>query len=447
MRTFAVLLALASAYLRAPAAQPKELMPAEAPPAEASGEPAIIADGFSRVGCVIDESPAGVRIPYDDGNMRRPRMSPTECFTFCRDKAGMRFFLIEHGRDCYCTEYYHDVTTGGGDCDLPCEGDYDEMCGGKVKASTFEMHMCGKSASRADAAIDSAAAEAAKAEAAAATGQAAFEAFEKISAQWQLGICSKSAQVCDLSAHFQDAGQEVRDAAHRASAAAAEAHNASAAVAAAKAAGFGTAELATALELSIEAAGEAMRGAAVKGEVVGMALKGLAGPLAQVPPLENWTSLFVTASTRKEWHAICDLAPVEGMKFLMVNNGSADGPALCADVCVATPIECVGFNYQAVAGGFACQMLSNEGVFTPEGSLADAFGTFELSETKVGDLGYEQIDCFMKDAFLARNGGTKPEVLATVIKTAAVPVEEAPTRDPGLDLKAPTVGRQAGVER
>ena len=36
--------------------------------------PAIIADGFSRVGCVIDESPAGVRIPYDDGNMRRPRM-------------------------------------------------------------------------------------------------------------------------------------------------------------------------------------------------------------------------------------------------------------------------------------------------------------------------------------------------------------------------------------
>ena len=40
MRTFAVLGALAAAYLRAPAAQPKELMPAEAPPAEASGESA-----------------------------------------------------------------------------------------------------------------------------------------------------------------------------------------------------------------------------------------------------------------------------------------------------------------------------------------------------------------------------------------------------------------------
>ena len=40
MRTLAVLGALAAAYLRAPAAQPKELMPAEAPPAEASGESA-----------------------------------------------------------------------------------------------------------------------------------------------------------------------------------------------------------------------------------------------------------------------------------------------------------------------------------------------------------------------------------------------------------------------
>jgi len=401
--------------------QPKEAPPTEAGPEGSggeSGDPAIIADGFSRFACLSDDSPAAVRIPYDDGNMRRPQMSPTECFTFCRDKAGMRFFLIGHGRDCYCTEYIHDVTTGGGNCDLPCEGDYDEMCGGKVKASAFEMHMCGKSASRADAAAASAREEAAKAEEAATRGNTAHEAYEKLSTQWQLGVCSKSAQVCDLAVHWEDAAQEVRDAAHRAEAAAEAAHKAADAVDAAKAAGFETAELATALEGAIDVANEDMRGAAVKGEVVTMALRTLAGPLGQVPHVEDFDELFHTASTREEWHAVCNLEPQEGMKYVMEKNGTT-GLGLCGDVCVAAGDDCVGFNFQEVSSGesgaVACQMLSKTGVFTPEGSLASAFGTFEISMTKVGDMGYDQIDCFMKAAFLA--GGKKPEVLATVITT------------------------------
>jgi len=131
-------------------------------------------------------------------------MQPSECFWFCRDKPGMRFFMIAHGRDCYCAEYYHDVSKGGGDCSLPCEGDTKEMCGGPVKASAFEMHMCGKSASRADAAAESALASAEKAANASAVGKEAYAAFEALSSKWQLGICSKAAEICDLSVEWMD---------------------------------------------------------------------------------------------------------------------------------------------------------------------------------------------------------------------------------------------------
>lgn len=448
MRTLALLVGV-HAFLRR---QPKEEMPPgmagtvtavvaggkeEAGPPGSAGEAAIIADGFSRVACIIDGSPEAVRVPYDDGGMRRPRMSPTECFTWCRDKAGMRFFLIEHGRDCYCTEYYHDITTGGGNCDLPCEGDYNEMCGGQVKASAFEMHMCGKGASRADAAAESCHAEADKAAMAAADGTAAFEAFQTIQTQWQLGVCSKSAQVCDLAAHWQDAAQSVRDAAHRADAAGQDAEEAAEAVEAAKAAGFNTAQLATDLEMAIDAAGEASRGAAVKSGAVGLALKAVSGALNATQPTKDVMTLFETASTRDEWHAVCNLEPLEGKKYMLASAEPVDGFALCADVCVALLDECVGFNYQNVTGAVACQMLSKTGVYTPQGSLSDAFGIFEVSETQVGNLGYDRIDCFLKAAFLARNGGVKPEVLATVIKTAETTTATT-TRDPGLDLPPPT---------
>jgi hypothetical protein len=342
-------------------------------------------------------------------------MQPSECFWFCRDKPGMRFFMIAHGRDCYCTEYYHDVSTGGGDCSLPCEGDTNEMCGGPVKASAFEMHMCGKSASRADAAISGAEEAASKAMNASATGEQAYTAFSALSSRWQLGICSKAAQICDLSAKWLDGANEVRDAAHRAEDAANASSSAAAAVTEAKAAGFNTSDLAGALESAMATARDEMSNAAVKAEVVSMAVKNLKGLLGTVPPVEDWTTLFDSAATNATgWHAICSLEPLEGMEFMMQ---AEDDPKLCADVCVSAGEACVGFNYQATEGAIACQMLSKEGVFSPEGSLLDAFGIFEVSKSKVADLGYDSIDCFVTKSFLARNGGTKPSMIARVIQT------------------------------
>jgi hypothetical protein len=377
-------------------------------------ESGIIADGYSRVGCVDDASPKEVRLEYFAQTGIR-KMQPSECFWFCRDKPGLRFFMIAHGRDCYCAEYFHDVSKGGGDCNLPCGGNTEEMCGGPVKASAFELHMCGKSASRADAAAESAAASSAKAANASAVGKAAYEAFDELSSKWQLGICSKAAQICELSAEWADGAQSVRDAAHRAEDAANTSQVAADEVLAAKAAGFNTSDAATALESAIAAAREEMSNAAVKAEVVTMAIKKLSGPLGTVPVTEDWASLYESpAGNATGWHAICALEPLEGMKFMM--QGSSD-PSKCADVCIDAGTACVGFNFQATADAIACQMLSTEGVFSPEDSLADAFPIFEISKSKIADLGYEEIDCYVTKSFLLRNGGTKPSVVSKVIAT------------------------------
>jgi hypothetical protein len=374
-----------------------------------------IKDGYSRVGCVDDASPKEVRLEYFAQTGIR-KMQPSECFWFCRDKPGMRFFMIAHGRDCYCAEYYHDVSKGGGDCSLPCGGNTEEMCGGNVKASAFEMHICGKSASRADAAAESATEAAKNAANASAVGTKAYEAFEEVSTKWQLGICSKAAQICDLSAEWMDGAHSVRDAALRAEDAANASQVAADEVVAAKAAGFNTSDSAMALESAMAAAREEMSNAAVKAEVVMMAINRLKGLLGTVPKTDDVVaSLFESpAGNTTGWHAICALEPLEGMKFMM--EGPND-PAVCADVCVSAGDRCVGFNYQATSDAIACQMLSTEGVFSPDDALSDAFPIFEISKSKIEDLGYESIDCYVTKSFRLRNGGTKPSVVSQVIMT------------------------------
>jgi len=375
---------------------------------------AMIADGFSRVACVQDGSPKDVRLYYKDVLVKtsQKNMDPTTCFNFCRDKVGSRFFMIEYGRDCYCTEYFHDISTGGGTCDLPCEADNSEMCGGKVKASAFEMHMCGKSGDVADAAAASARTEGDKAHAASESATAAFEGADALSTHWQLGVCSKSKQVCDLSAHFEDVASDIRDAGKRAEVASVASHSAADAVDAAKAAGFETAEQAHTLEMAVAAAKEDMRAAAVKTETVNMAVKRAAGALGEAPVSENWEELFKTASSRDEWHAVCDLVPTH--KYIAIRG---DEPAACADVCIAQGEDCTGFNVQYINGALACQMLSPEGVYSPADAMSDAFGVFEVTQTKVESLGFDRIDCFIKSAFLLRNGGVKVEKIADIVSS------------------------------
>jgi len=69
-------------------------------------------------------------------------MTPKVCFEFCQTVPTMGYFGLIGGRDCYCMPYWKPSAEGTGKCDLPCEGDPTQMCGGQEKSNIFEMHSC-----------------------------------------------------------------------------------------------------------------------------------------------------------------------------------------------------------------------------------------------------------------------------------------------------------------
>mmetsp|Transcript_13942 Transcript_13942/g.33749 ORF Transcript_13942/g.33749 Transcript_13942/m.33749 type:complete len:464 (-) Transcript_13942:29-1420(-) len=95
-------------------------------------------DGYFEMGCYSDNTPAA-RIEYAP---KEQKVSPKQCFNFCRDKPQARFFGLTLGRECYCTPY---PTLGGGNggCTRQCEGDANFMCGGDSMSTVYEMHRCG----------------------------------------------------------------------------------------------------------------------------------------------------------------------------------------------------------------------------------------------------------------------------------------------------------------
>merc|ERR1719197_408558 len=77
-------------------------------------------------------------IPKED----REKMTINRCFDFCRTVPNMVYFGLQNGRDCYCTPYYKPMAGENSNCDMTCEGDPNQMCGGKTRSSVFEMHSC-----------------------------------------------------------------------------------------------------------------------------------------------------------------------------------------------------------------------------------------------------------------------------------------------------------------
>jgi len=122
----------------------------------------VFKDGYSLIGCHKDqmhefgdmygnnkdqfrEADLNVSIvKYDEIVLKEEQvaMTPKKCYEFCRTMPDMVFFGVTGGRDCYCMPFYKEGASGSEICDLPCEGDPSQMCGGKKKSLIFEMHMC-----------------------------------------------------------------------------------------------------------------------------------------------------------------------------------------------------------------------------------------------------------------------------------------------------------------
>jgi len=99
--------------------------------------------GHFSVGCYGDEAEHTRTwyhkvIPKGD----QKAMTVQVCYDFCQQVPFAQFFGLVHGRECWCAHYYDKGATTDGFCDLPCEGNANEVCGGKKLASVHEMHDC-----------------------------------------------------------------------------------------------------------------------------------------------------------------------------------------------------------------------------------------------------------------------------------------------------------------
>merc|ERR1719161_2426053 len=89
-------------------------------------------------------------VPSED----QKAMSQEVCFEFCRTVPDMLVFGLLAGRECYCAPYYKMMAGDSSACDAVCEGKPTTMCGGMVKSSIFEMHLCADTAEDMKAAVE-----------------------------------------------------------------------------------------------------------------------------------------------------------------------------------------------------------------------------------------------------------------------------------------------------
>jgi len=392
-------------------------------------------DGFSRVACETDITPPEHRLyfkehacvgmpPGSSCRLQELGMTPSLCFDFCRQHKDMKFFGIEYGRDCYCGVYFHPKSTGGGDCNLPCEGDSKEMCGGPEKSSLFEMHWCNAAAGRVQMVKDMATKAHDEAAPEKKSAEKVFEDANALSSAWQLGVCSIKPQgelACSLTKGWVDMGNEANKAVNEIDKAVtvldkAEETLKEAETAVTDAGDDVTGEQAGKQDKAVDAVKAASVSLTTATEHVNSTLSTLAGPIAGGNVMEKYEDHFqALGDPEKGWHAICALEPIKGQSYIGLKTESS--MAACATKCfslITGTDHCVGFNYQAIEDLAACQLLTEKGLTKP--ALSKSVPIFEVSNSKKEKMTLTDLSCYTKKAFMGSHpsGPLQTEVVKQI---------------------------------
>jgi len=393
-------------------------------------------DGFSRVACETDVTPPEHRLyfkehacvgmpPGSSCRLQTLGMTPSLCFDFCRAHKEMKFFGIEYGRDCYCGVYFHPKSTGGGDCNLPCEGDSKEMCGGPKKSSLFEMHFCDASADRLKMVKGMAMDAMDKAEPSKEKAEKVFEDAKALADAWQLGVCSLEPQgklICSYNKMWVDMGNVANKEVNEIDKAVtvlekAEKTLEEAETAVTDAGEEVTGELAGKQDKAVEAVKDASVSLTSAADGVNSTLATLAGPLSGEKLMDNYEEHFGALGDKENgWNAVCALEPITGQSYIGLEK-DGKGKEACAAKCfslVTGTDQCVGFNYQAINELAACQLLTEKGLTKP--ALSKAVPIFEVSNTKKDAMKLTALDCYTKKAFMGSHpsGPLNTEVVKQV---------------------------------
>ncbi|KAF4621963.1 hypothetical protein G7Y89_g14382 [Cudoniella acicularis] len=116
-----------------------------AAPTSTGTSSSTVAAGWSSLGCYQDVANNRVMTGIELANIGNHQVTNTKCVAYCA-KAGYSMAGTEFGGQCFCANSLR-VTTKLDDskCNMPCEGDSTQICGGGATLSVYSM---GESTSR-----------------------------------------------------------------------------------------------------------------------------------------------------------------------------------------------------------------------------------------------------------------------------------------------------------
>lgn len=106
--------------------------------AEAQRTHAFMPTAYSEHGCLeIEVQPLKANI------LRSQFMSLSKCFTHCAKTKGLHYFAVTGGDSCFCSPLSPGTPRDEGNCDLRCNGNDEELCGGFAGyANVYTMIDC-----------------------------------------------------------------------------------------------------------------------------------------------------------------------------------------------------------------------------------------------------------------------------------------------------------------
>ncbi|KAK3302010.1 WSC domain-containing protein [Chaetomium strumarium] len=101
----------------------------------------VTIEDYHPLGCWSDDSSMGRALVYRQDKVDGASLTTEKCLQACRD-GGFPFAGTEFGGECYCGVVIGNGTAAApaGDCNIPCNGDSSQTCGGRSRLNLFVAH-------------------------------------------------------------------------------------------------------------------------------------------------------------------------------------------------------------------------------------------------------------------------------------------------------------------
>jgi hypothetical protein len=107
-----------------------------------------IVSGWAYTGCYSDSLSTRVLTGIEFADIGIHEVTSTNCIDYC-NTAGYSVAGTEYGGQCFCDNSISSSELAATDCDMPCEGDSTETCGGSLALSVYTKLTTGDTARRA----------------------------------------------------------------------------------------------------------------------------------------------------------------------------------------------------------------------------------------------------------------------------------------------------------